>query len=96
MLEQHGLPRTGGDPTSVREYLMHTAPEDVEFLYGIKEGAAGPSSRTRSRAAMGKRAHDGGDVTDEEGDTHRSLYRGESYDLFAVDGKAPVGAGKLL
>ena len=75
---------------------MHTAPEDVEFLYGIKEGAAGPSSRTRSRAAMGKRAHDGGDVTDEEGDTHRSLYRGESYDLFAVDGKAPVGAGKLL
>ena len=77
--------------TTVREHLVRTALHDVKYLYGFEDQSpVGASSREK-----GKRGREDGEGTDDEGDKHTDLYEGEEYDLFAEDGKAPVGAGKL-
>lgn len=89
MLHKHDLPYAPAKTTIRESYLMRTAEHDAEFLYGIaKEGAGGPSSRTRSRD---KRERGGDSTRGWISNGHASVYRREPFDLFAEGGKAPVG-----
>ena len=90
VLRGHGL--HGAPPeTTIREHLMRTARDDMEYVYGLDLVVP---VRT-SPPDQGKRRREEGDGTDDEGDKQVDLYKGSEYDFCAEDGKAPVGAGKL-